>query len=269
MSDHANHADFGQPGLRLRATARAIGALILREMATTYGRSPGGYVWAVLEPVAGIAVLSVAFAMFLHRPALGTNFPLFYATGYLPFTLYAALSTKIGQALQFSKPLLAYPSVTFVDAILARLILNALTQAVIFAVVMIDIHLIFGLRAILDWPAILLSFAMAAALGLGIGTLNCYLRALLPVWDLVWAVANRPLFLVSGVFFLYEGLPAAAQGILWFNPLIHVIGEMRRGFYPTYQAAYVSPAYVFAVALIPLALGLLLLKRTHRDFLND
>ena len=32
-------------------TFRTISALIMREMQTTYGRSPGGYLWAVLEPV--------------------------------------------------------------------------------------------------------------------------------------------------------------------------------------------------------------------------
>lgn len=257
------------PGLRPLATTRTVVALMLREMATTYGRSPGGYVWAVLEPVGGIAILSFAFSLFLHRPALGTNFPLFYATAYLPFTLYAQLSQKIGQSLQFSKPLLAYPSVTFVDAVLARFLLNTLTNVVVFVLVIGAVHAIYGLAAILDWPAILLSLAMAAALGLGIGAMNCYLRAVFTVWDTVWGIVNRPLFIVSGVFFLYEGVPMTVQGLLWWNPLIHITGEMRRGFYPSYQASYVSPAYVFTVALIPLALGLLLLRRAHRDFLNE
>jgi capsular polysaccharide transport system permease protein len=44
---------------------------------------------------------------------------------------------------------------------------------------------------------------------------------------------------------------------------------MRRGFYPTYHATAASAAYVFALALISLALGLLLLKRAHRDILAD
>ena len=39
------------PTNRRFASFRAIGALILREMATSYGRSPGGYIWAILEPV--------------------------------------------------------------------------------------------------------------------------------------------------------------------------------------------------------------------------
>jgi capsular polysaccharide transport system permease protein len=258
-----------RPGLRPMATIRTIVALMLREMATTYGRSPGGYLWAIVEPVGGIAILSYAFSLFLHRPALGTNFPLFYATAYLPFMLYAQLSQKIGQALQFSKPLLAYPSVTFADAILARFALNALTQIVVFALVMLGIHVIYGLSAVLDWPAILLALAMAAALGLGIGTMNCYLRAVFPFWDTVWGIINRPLFIVSGLFFLFEDVPLTARGPLWWNPLIHVTGEMRRGVYPGYEAAYVSPTYVFALALILLALGLMLLKRAHRDILND
>ena len=44
------------PQLRFR-TARAVTALVIREMTTTYGRSPGGYLWAVAQPVALIVVL--------------------------------------------------------------------------------------------------------------------------------------------------------------------------------------------------------------------
>ena len=47
---------------------RTVVALILREMATTYGRSAGGYVWAILEPVLGVALLSVVFGMALDIP---------------------------------------------------------------------------------------------------------------------------------------------------------------------------------------------------------
>ena len=38
------------------ASLRCVIALMLREMATTYGRSPGGYLWVMLEPIAGIAL---------------------------------------------------------------------------------------------------------------------------------------------------------------------------------------------------------------------
>ena len=36
---------------------RTVVALMLREMATTYGRSAGGYAWAILDPVLGVTLL--------------------------------------------------------------------------------------------------------------------------------------------------------------------------------------------------------------------
>ena len=47
---------------------RTVLALMLREMATTYGRSAGGYLWAILDPVLGIALLSVLFSLALRHP---------------------------------------------------------------------------------------------------------------------------------------------------------------------------------------------------------
>jgi len=105
-------------------------------------------------------------------------------------------------------------------------------------------------------------------LGLGIGTLNCALGGLYPLWDITWNILTRPLFIASGIFFLYDTMPPLARDILWYNPLIHVVGLMRTGFYPTYTAAYINEVYVLSVALISLMMGLILLGRYHREILN-
>lgn len=253
---------------RRHKSARTILALMLREMATTYGRSPGGYVWAVLEPVAAIALLSVVFSFALRSPSLGTNFPLFYATGYLPFSLFMGLSAKIAQSIRFSKPLLAYPSVTFADAILARFVLNLLTQTMVGVIIVVGIVLIYDLRLMIDVPTALLALVLAGLIGLGVGTLNCFLVSLVPVWTNIWTILTRPLFLISGIFFIYEILPRDFREIIWWNPLFHVTGLMRRAFYPTYDAAYVSVGYVASVGGILLFFGMLLLSRYHREILS-
>lgn len=43
---------------------------------------------------------------------------------------------------------------------------------------------------------------------------------------------------------------------------------MRRGFYPYYDANYVSLTYVFGVSLVTMAIGLLLLRRFHKDLMQ-
>lgn len=118
------------------ATPRAVLALILREITTTYGRSPGGYVWAILEPAAGITLLTLVFSIGFRAPPLGTSFALFYAAGILPLLMYTDISAKLAQTVQFSRALLAYPRVTFLDALMARFILNMLTQMVVHIIVL-------------------------------------------------------------------------------------------------------------------------------------
>ncbi len=257
-----------EAGTRRFASIRTITALILREMSTRYGRTPGGYLWGIVEPMAAILILSVAFSLVMRAPALGTSFLLFYATGYLPFSLFLTLSNTIGRAINFSRPLLKYPAVTWVDAVLARFLLNSLTGILIAALLLSGILLIIDGRAVLDFPPIVIAMATAMLLGLGVGVLNCALSGLFPIWEVIWSIITRPLFLASGVIFLYDNLPPLARDILWYNPLIHVIGRMRTGFYSTYSAPQVNEIYVLSVALICLVLGLILLGRYHRDILN-
>lgn len=256
------------PSTRYR-TLRSVMALILREMATTYGRSPGGYLWAILEPVAGTALLTFAFSLAFRSPPIGDSFPLFYATGLLPFMLYMDISSKVSQSILFSRPLLFYPSVTYFDAIIARFILNFITQVLVFVLIIAGIILIFDVQAITDMQSIIFSLIMAGALGLGVGAMNCFLNSMFPVWIRIWAIFNRPMFIISCIFFVYESIPEPYRGILWYNPLVHIIGEMRHAFYFTYDATYVSGVYVFAISGGLFMLALILLNRYHRDILNN
>lgn len=251
------------------ASARSIIALVLREMATTSGRASGGYLWAILEPAAGIALLTIVFSLAFRAPPLGTSFPVFYATGILPFMMYNDIGNRLGRAIRFSKPLLFYPRLTFADALLARFFLAVLTQIVVFCLVTTGVLLLADGGAILHVPSIVIAIAMTAALGIGIGTLNCFLFSQFPAWERIWGILNRPMFIISGIFFTFESVPPEYREYLWYNPLIHIIGQMRRGFYPTYEAPFVTHIYVFGIALVTLVAGLVLLSRYHRDLIDS
>ena len=242
---------------------------MLREMSTTYGRAPGGYLWAILDPVAGIALLATIFSVAFESPPLGDNFPFFYATGMVPFTMYNAVSGKVATSLMFSKPLLNYPTVTFVDAIFARFSLNFLTEMMVAYVVFVGLFVIFDPQVIIDMGTIIHVFCMIAVLSLGIGTLNAFLFARFQAWQRAWSIVMRPMFIISCIFFLFDTIPLPYRDWLWYNPLVHIIGMMRHGFYPTYEASYVTPLYVYGVGITCALAGLILLRRYHRDILND
>lgn len=255
------------PTRRLR-TIRTILALLLREMETTHGRVRLGYLWAVGEPVAGILLLTAIFSIAFTAPPVGTSFAFFYASGYLPFSAYLDISQRVAAAIRFSRPLLAYPGVTFLDALAARFLLASATQLAVFAAVTGLIAAVFPVDAILRWEALGLGLLMMVALGLGAGAVNCLLFEMFPPWERLWAVLTRPLFLLSAVLFQFETVPEPWRGWLWFNPLVHVVGQVRVGLFATYDGAYVSPCYVLGLAASALAAALLFLGRWHRDLIH-
>lgn len=251
------------------ASMRVVLALMLREMYSTYGRSVGGFLWVIIEPAAGIAVLTLIFSLGFRNPPIGTNFPIFYASGLLPYIMFVMLAGRVSSALNFSRQLLVYPSVTYIDAILARFLLNLMAQLLVSYIVIGGILLAFDTRTVLDPPRIAEGLMLAAAFALGVGTLNAYLFTRFPDWQLFWSILTRPLLIISCVIFMFDNVPQPYRDILWFNPIVHAVGAMRAGFYPNYRADYVSPAYVLGVSAVLLLIGLLLLRRFHRDILFD
>lgn len=248
---------------------RTVMALILREMTSSYGRSPGGYLWIIVEPVLGILFLTLMFmAIGLREPALGTNFAMFFATGILPFAMFNDVSGKVAQSINFSKSLLSYPRVTYVDAIVARAALAVLTQLLVGFLLITTIRMVYDTGTVVMMGPILMAYAMAIAFGLGVGLINCFLMTQFQIWQRVWSIATRPLFLLSGIFLIYENIPTPWNGYILWNPLIHVTSKMRSGFYVGYDVLYVSYLYVFGVSLVLGLIGMIFLHRYHRDMLE-
>lgn len=255
--------------LRMPRFARVIFALIMREMLTSYGKSSAGYLWAILEPVGAIAMLSIAFSLILKTPALGDSFPLFYATGYLPYMMYNTLQSKVTVCLRENTKLLFYPRVTYADAIIARFILVFATQLLVAFIVFAGLIWVQDVNQRIEVHLIFQALLIAAYLGLGIGVLNAVLIFIMPAWRNIWQIVTRPMFIISCIFYLFDTLPHWVQGILWFNPLVHLVGHTRVGFYSTYSGSYISLIYPTAIGTGCLLLGLVLLRRHAQELINN
>ena len=247
---------------------RSIAALMLREMGSTYGDSPGGYVWAVIQPIGMIIVLTIGFSLLIKAPSLGTSFILFYATGFLTYDMFNQIMRAVLASLKYSRTMLAYPRVIWLDAILARFLLNALTFLTVFCIVISGVLYFDDTRTIITIQPILTGLTICMLIGLGLGMMNCLLVGLFPVWDTVWKILTRPMFIASGVIFIYEDMPSTIQNILWWNPILHATGLVRTGFYPNYYASYVSLIYCFGIAMVFIAFALLMLWAKHAKILN-
>lgn len=246
---------------KLALHGRVVAAMMRREMITRYGRSSGGYIWAIAEPVAYIALFTVIFSQIAKAPPIGDKFVLFFATGYMGYFFYRSVADETGAAILVNKTLLTFPRVTPYDALVARALLQFITMVVVALVIFGGIKMFLDRPHSLRIEYIMLGAAISAVIGFGVGTLNSVLFVMAPTYRTMFGVLSRPLMILSGVFYLPTDLPQVAQDILWYNPIVHAVEVFRQGFYLAYDSAFVSYIYLYFWMILPLFFGLLLLRK--------
>lgn len=250
----------------LKVQARVIGALVLRETKVTFGAVQMGYLWAILEPVLGTAILTFVFSFVTRHPPIGTSFALFFATGIITFQLYSKLSSSLMAVFEANRGLMAYPLVKEVDVVLARFLLITMTYAFVY-IVFFGGLIALGLA---DFPArlhiVMMAIVFVALLGLGAGLINAVLLLLWPTWRRIEAIITRPLFFVSGVFFIPDVFPPDIRYYLSWNPLMHAIDWLRTGYYPAYTSETLDVPYLmgYVGVLLMIAFAMERLYRKHQ-----
>lgn len=256
---------FSQVWLRIRILA----ALVIRETSARFGRSWGGYIWAVAEPAGGIILLALAFSYIARVPPLGTSFMYFYASGIVPFMMYNSISNSTMHAMRANRGLLTYPVVAPLDTLIARASLDAMTYFVIAIILLPAIAVYDRVSTNIDAAALAITFTMIFALGLGVGTLNCVLIGFFPTWQNIWGVLNRPIFIISGVLFNFDSIPTNLRDLLWYNPIAQIIAEARQGLYGVETEGFVSLPYVFGISMLLFLVGAFLMRQNEAFLLQQ
>lgn len=253
----------------LKTHVRIVSALLIREMSTRFGSKPGGYIWALLDPAAHIVLMTFLFQVIAKVPALGTSFPLFFATGYIGFQFYQAVVVYVSGGLSSNKALLNYPNVAPIDTVVARYILQLITTSFVGMVVIKAISLELDYQITLNWAAIIEAALAASLLGLGAAMSNTVLFLKSPLYESIYGIVTRPLMLVSGVFFLPDSIPHPFKEFLLLNPIVHVVMLFRTGFYPEYRAEAADLSYLYTFVLASLLLGMTLFTLSSRTLRNE
>ena len=246
--------------------ARVNHAMMLRETKTRYGRLQIGYVWALLEPILVVAVLSLVFKYIRMRDIPGMPLFQFLVTGYIPFMLFRDTLMQSMSAIRRNMQLLYFPQVQVLDLFTARTLLEFSTTLIVFPLLIYLISFTgFEEVAIQSPMNIFLGLIMLSIYGFGIGV---GLGALVPLFPslqiLVSSVYLRPMFFLSGVFFTVDMVPEQVRSYAAYNPMLQLIEFIRSAYFPSYESKYVNFPYLIPVILITLLIGLLLQRALRR-----
>lgn len=245
-----------QTALALQLQLRVIAALILRETRATFGTSRFGYLWAIITPAAGVAVLVIIFTAIERHPPFGESFALFFATGLLTLEMFKKLGNSLMTVFEANKALLTYPPIREPDVLFARAALIGVTYALIMGVFFSGL-IATNLAGFPAHPAELMAaFFVTFLLGFGFGATNSVIVSLWDSWRHVEKILTRPLFIISGIFYVPSYMPPQIVAVLKWNPVLHAVEWMRNGYYSNYDSQVLDKTYILSIAVVLIFIGL-------------
>jgi capsular polysaccharide transport system permease protein len=243
---------------------RVIGALLLREIITRYGRHNIGFLWLFVEPM--IFTLGITTAWTLLKATHGSTLPItaFAITGYSSLLLWRNCSNRAIQAVQVNLSLLYHRNVKVLDVLLARIILEII-GATISAILLTFLFSFMGLMDLpVDILTVLISWILLAWFSMALSLIVGGASERSEMVDRVWHVITYLMFPLSGAGFMVSWMPAAAQKYVLWVPMVHCTEMLRHGYFGDAIRTYENPSYVIAVNLIMTLIGLALVKEVGR-----
>lgn len=255
-------------GIRLQF--RVIAALIRRETRAHFGESRLGYLWAVIEPTLHMVVLGLLFSYVMRRHSpLGGSLMLFMLTGLMTYFLFYKLASYVAGAVAENRSLLNLPPIKPLDVMVARVILETTTYLFVGFLLFLWLGVTGHDGAVPSHPIRLAGgIATTICLGFGIGLINAIIRIFVHNWSTIFGFLLSPIFLLSGIWFLPDGVPPPFRSYLLYNPLMHCIMWVRSGYYRSYDPPELDRGYAVGVSFLIVAIGLTLLRLTQRKMLE-
>lgn len=248
----------------LRINRRIIGALLVREMLTRYGRHNIGFLWLFVEPM--LFTLGVTALWTATKNLHGSNLPIvaFALTGYSSVLLWRNMPGRCIGALWANLSLMYHRNIKVLDIYIARLLLEFGGATISFAV----LTLVFTAIGILDLPEDFLTVTAGWMLLAWFGcALAIFLGALSHQSELVdklWHPSSYLLFPLSGAAFLVSALPKFAQEIVLYIPTVHGVELVREGWFGSQARAIYDVSYIVSCNLALSVAALLMVRWVAR-----
>ena len=225
---------------------RVLGALLMREILTRYGRHNIGFLWLFAEPM--IFTLAVTALWSIAKLDQVSALPIvaFAITGYSSVLLWRNMPGRCISAIGPNLPLLYHRNVKLIDVFLARLALEFAGTTMSFVALILlfwSVEWLFPPENILK---VALAWIMLGWFGVGLAILLGALSWSSEVVDKLWHPAAYILFPLSGAAFLVDSLPPAAQDAILYLPMVHGVEYLREGFFGSVINARYDLTYMAA-----------------------
>jgi capsular polysaccharide transport system permease protein len=247
----------------LKIQRRVIGAVLLREILTRYGRHNIGFLWLFIEPMLFAVGMTILWTYM--RLAKG-DIPIagFALTGYSAIVMWRNTVNRMTNTASSNKGLLYHHQVKILDLAIARLLLEfsgVTTSLVILTIAFSQLGLMAlpadPLSAVLGWFYLMWFVS-------GAGLVATYLGEISVLFDRVWHVLMYLTLPFTGAFYMVAWLPPEVQSILLWSPMVNAVEMLRGGYFGSSVQPIYSVEYMCLANSTITLIGLVLVRKVRR-----
>lgn len=246
---------------------KVIGALLMREIHTRYGRENIGHLWVIGEPLlfcVGVAIMWTAI-----RPAHEHGVPItaFVITGYVPLTMWRHCVSRSVKAFEANGSLLFHRQVTPLDIIVSRCVLE-IVGALIAGIVVSAFAILLGyMEPPADIGLMYLGLFYQAVFCLACSLILAPASEISPVLEKFVGAFTYLMIPFSGAFVMVDWVPRNFQSVLLWSPPVHAAEIIRKGQFGSTVHAQYDLVYLTNVCAGMILVGISLTLRSRKHIL--
>jgi capsular polysaccharide transport system permease protein len=248
---------------------RVVGALLMREIHTRFGRQGLGFALTLGESL--IFAIPVLLIWSIVRAKYENNLPLIQLlwSGYLPLLLFRHMGSTALGFIRSNSTLLYHRRVTLLDVFVARAILEVSANIIAVLVTFLLFYILGEIDIPRDFPMFLMGYLYmiwwCVAVGLTIGAL-CERSILV---EKIWQPISYLYMFFSGFWYLAEWLPPRLRDIALYQPSFQAYEMIRGGLFGNVIKTYGDPVYTTFVLTLLTFISLWALREGRKYVMID
>jgi capsular polysaccharide transport system permease protein len=239
---------------------RVIGALMLRELTTRFGRENIGFLWMMAEPLLFALLVGLLWRVLKGPVEAGVDIVAFIVTGYIPLVLFRTSVSRGVKSFTANGGLMYHRQITVLDLLLVRFLIELIGHAMAYLFIGTVLCVLGFFPVPYDLGFLVLGGFYYAFFTLAVMLVVAPLSEMSEVVEKIIPVTTYLMIPFSGAFSFVSLLTPSVANALLYSPPVHGMEMMRYGvFGPSIDPHfdYLSP---FMFNLPCMALGLLLCR---------
>jgi len=251
----------------VRTHSRIVGALMMREIMTRYGREGLGFLWLVAEPLVFCLGVLVMWSFLKPPYEHGIRLGPFVMTGYMCLLMLRHLMASLMSALQANSGLLYHSRVSILHIYISRILLEVSGASVAFMIVYAILIMLGQVSLPHDYGLFVGGWLLMAWLGSGLALIFSGLAIRSELFERLTSFLTYALIPISGAFAMASFFPEAYRDTYLLIPFPHATEMIRGAVFGEFVPTYYDAAYAFFCGAVLNFLGLVLIA-TARDHLE-